>query len=110
VGWHVADSETTLQTATISVSNSGAGSFSVVAAENANWLTVSQSGSSTPLQLTLTADPAALESGQSIHTNLQVTGTSGSGTEIVIVPVSFSKGEVTFGSTFRVFLPVILKP
>lgn len=110
-GWHVADGETTLQSATISVSNSGDDTFTVTATENASWLTVSQSGNSTPLQLTLSADPSAIESGQTLQTTLQIVGTSSAGTQVVNVPVSLSMGEITAGDgSFRIFLPVLIKP
>ena len=61
IGWHIGDDEMAMQTASISVSNSGADSFTVSVAEDANWLSVSQSGSTTPLQLTLTGEPIDLE-------------------------------------------------
>lgn len=71
VGWHVGDGETALQSATVSVANSGDDTFSVAITENVPWLSVSQSDSDTPLELTLTADPAYLESGQRQSTMLQ---------------------------------------
>jgi hypothetical protein len=96
------------------VSNSGDDTFTVTATENAPWLSVSQSGSTTPLQLTLTADPAYLESGQTLDTMLSVEGTMASGTETLMVPVSLSMGYNPTpgpgGSMYKIFLPIVLKP
>jgi hypothetical protein len=112
--WHSADGETAMQSATVSVSNSGDDAFTVTATENAPWLSVSQSGSTTPLQLTLTADPAYLESGQTLDTMLSVEETTASGTETVMVPVSFSMGYNSTpepgDSMYKIFLPIVLKP
>lgn len=112
VGWHVAAGETAVQMATITVANSGADGFTVTTMEDAPWLSVSQSGSSTPLQLTLTADPAYLEPGQALSTMLQVEGTSSSGTETVLVPVGFAMGFVSdpVAGGYELFLPFVTKP
>jgi hypothetical protein len=112
VGWHVGDGETAMQSATVTVGNSGDDTFSVAVTESAPWLSVSQSGSATPLQLTLTADPSYLESGQTLDTILRVEGTTASGTETVMVPVSFSMGydpTPSGGSMYTIFLPVVVK-
>lgn len=112
VGWHVADGATALQTATVAVSNSGEGSFTVTTSEDAPWLNVSQSGSSTPLELTLTADPAFLSPGQTLAAELQIIGTSANGTQTVTVPVSMAMGYISMpgGGEFTLYLPVMLKP
>ncbi len=111
IGWHVGDDETALQTASISVSNSGNDTFTVTTSDDAPWLTVSQSGGSTPLQLNLTADPDYLSPGGTLSTILQVTGVSPSGTEIVDIPVTFSMGFILSpASGSEVFLPLIAKP
>lgn len=112
VGWHVDNGETALQTATISINNSGDGSFTVNVSENAPWLSVSQSGSTTPLQLTLAADPSYLESGETLVANLEIEGMSNSGTQTVIVPVGFAMGFISGlgDDNFTLYLPVILKP
>ncbi len=112
VGWHVNDGQTALQTATVAVSNMGEGSFTVSVSDDAPWLSVSQSGSSTPLELTLTADPSFLASGDALMGHLTVVGTTGSDTQTVVVPVSFSMGYIPGpGSSggLVVYLPVVLK-
>lgn len=113
VSFYVADGTTALQTTVIAVNNVGAGEFSVTVSENAPWLSVSQSGNSTPLQLTLTANPAFLASGQVLSANLLVTGSLDGNSQTVVVPVSFGMGQITHpggsgGSSL--YLPVILKP
>jgi hypothetical protein len=104
---------TALQTTTVAVNNVGEGEFTVTVAENAPWLSVSPSGSNTPLQLTLTADPAFLEPGQVLSTDLVITGNAGSGTQTVMVPVSFGMGAITqpgSGGSGVIYLPIIIKP
>jgi hypothetical protein len=114
VGWHVGEGTTSLQTATVRVSNAGEGTLKVTASEDAPWLTVGASGNTTPMTLTLTADPAFLAEGESLGTTLEVVGNAGGGDQQVDVPVSFSMGNVfdisTAGdSKHRVYLPVILR-
>lgn len=112
ISFHVADGVTTLQSRTVAVNNLGEGEFTVTVAEDAPWLSVSQSGSNTPLQLTLTADPAYLSSGQVLSANLLVTGTQNGSSQAVTVPVSFGMGDIIYpeGGGARIYLPVIFKP
>jgi hypothetical protein len=94
-GWHVADDETALQTATVSISNSGSGALNVSVINDAPWLSVSQSSSVTPLQLTLTADPSAVAPGDFIMTQLLVQGTAAGDTQVLHLPVSLAKGVIS---------------
>lgn len=116
VGWHVAEGETGLQTATISVSNSGDGTFTVSVSEDAPWLSVSQSGSTTPLQLTLTADPSYFSAGDTVMASLEIVGTADGSGQTVIVPVSLAVGYIDGaggsdgGGSHTIYLPALLKP
>ncbi|NJN53939.1 MAG: BACON domain-containing protein [Anaerolineae bacterium] len=112
VSFWVADGTTALQTTAVAVNNLGAGEFTVTVSENAPWLSVSQSGGSTPTMLTLTADPDFVQPGQVLSTNLLVTGSLGGGSQTVTVPVSFGMGQITHpgGGGGTIYLPVILKP
>ncbi len=111
VSFWVAEGTTALQTTTVAVNNVGEGEFTVTVAENVPWLSVSPAGGSTPLQLTLTADPAYLEPGQVLSAELVITGDAGSGTQAVVVPVSFGMGAITQpGGGGMIYLPVIVKP
>jgi hypothetical protein len=111
IGWHIGDDATAMQTATVNVSNSGTDSFTVSASEDVPWLSVSQSGSTTPLELTLTADPSYVGPRQTLSTTLQVVGTSSSGTQTINIPVTFARGYVfsPFGES-PIYLPLIISP
>ncbi|NBD95012.1 MAG: hypothetical protein GVY11_00845 [Gammaproteobacteria bacterium] len=91
-GWHVGEGETDPQTATLSVGNSGSGALSVSVSEDAPWLSVSQSGSSTPLELTLTADPNAIDPGNFVLTTMTIQGSGPGGDQTTEVPVAIAKG------------------
>lgn len=112
VSFYVDDGVTALQSRTMAVNNLGEGEFTVTVAEDAPWLSVSQSSSNTPLQLTLTADPAYLSPGQVLSANLLVTGTLDGSSQTVTVPVSFGMGDIIYpnGGVSRIYLSVILKP
>jgi len=113
IGWHVAAGTTTLQTATIALSNIGdTTDFAISVSENAPWLTVSPSAAATPLVLTLSADPTLLQTGAAASTVLQITGTANGSTQGLAVPVSLLVGEVTGGDVppntpAHVYLPVV---
>lgn len=95
IGWHVDDAETQTQVATMSVSNSGSGSLQVSVSSDASWLSVGQSGLSTPLELTFAADPSVVESGKFTTTEVIIQGVSAGGIQTLVVPVILARGFIT---------------
>jgi uncharacterized protein (TIGR03437 family) len=64
---------------------------SVLVTPSQSWLTVSQSSGTTPLQVTVSANPAGLSSGTYSDANFRVT----TPTQTITVPVSFTVGPIS---------------
>jgi hypothetical protein len=79
----------------MSVSNAGGGSLQVSVSSDASWLSVGQSGLFTPLELTLTADPSVVESGQFTTAEVIIQGVSSGGIQTLVVPVILARGFIT---------------
>jgi hypothetical protein len=73
----------------------GEGEFNLSISEDAPWLSVSQSGGTTPLAVTLSADPTLIKPGSAYTATLQIQGTINNDIQTVEVPVSFSMGLIT---------------
>jgi hypothetical protein len=72
VGWHVAPGRGVPQTATLRVSNVGAGTLRWIASEDAPWLTLSETSGTAPSTLTLTGNPAGMEPSSSVETVVMI--------------------------------------
>lgn len=110
--WHTEEGDTSLQTAEISLTNLGEGEFSVSVTEDAPWLIISPQAGSTPLTITLTADPGSLQLGTTTTTGLLIQGALNGNVQSLSVPVSFSRGLILRPyplepSGGRIYLPLI---
>jgi hypothetical protein len=100
VGWHIGAGDG-VQTAQLSIGNSGGGALGWQASSDQPWLTldaasgtVADGGATSTL--TLTADPTGLAAGKTHLAHVTVTLPAGGGNpaETVVVPVSLSIGDV----------------
>lgn len=119
IGWHIANAASGLQTAQISITNTGSGNLTWSAVDDAPWLSLSQSSGTVafdgnPSTLTLTANPLGLRIGTTYTARLVITkpATTGSPLQQITIPISLSLGPVYFmngGSPpYRFnFLPII---
>ncbi|MEE4330298.1 MAG: hypothetical protein V2J10_05475 [Wenzhouxiangella sp.] len=90
VGWHVGPEETALQSSTITVGNSGSGSFWFTATSDASWLLIERADE----KITLSVDPSNFEPGTFVTTELVIRGISGGPEQTIVVPVSLAKGFI----------------
>ncbi len=117
-GWQINSGVTTLQTADIAVNNSGGGSLTWTAADDAPWLSLSSAGDTIsdgdPQIITLTANPTGLADGTTHTAYVTITKpASGSDPEqTVTVLVTLSIGDIWSGppafapATNFIYLPI----
>jgi hypothetical protein len=123
VSWHVGAGSTEVQTAEISINNSGSGDLNWTASEDADWLelsvitgTVTADGD--PSALTLSANPSGLAEDATYSASLTVSipASGSTSAQNVVIPVSLSVGDVRSADTQiipsggnKVYLPTIIR-
>ncbi len=119
IAWQVGSGVTTLQTAEIVVNNSGGGSLTWTATDDAAWLTLSSAGGSIsdgdPQSIILTGDPSGMPGGatQTAHVTLTKASRRNDPVQVVTVLVTFSIGDVWSGPpaisppTSWIYLPLV---
>ncbi len=111
IGWQVAVGTTQLQTAALSISNTGDGVLTYTVGGNASWLSVTPASGTAPAVVALTADPTGLAGGTVRTTTLTITASGGAGQpdQIVTVPVRLVVGSAGNdpGSRAKAYLPLI---
>ena len=97
IAWHVANDETTTQSANLTVDNHGGGTLVVNVISDANWLLIDSATSvdavDAPRTFTITADPSQLPLGITSHATLTVQNVDNPN-DVVTVPVELSRGNV----------------
>jgi len=106
---------TALQSAQVSITNTGSGDLPWTASSNATWLQLDQAGGTVtagadPAVLTLSADPSGLASGTMLSAVVTISGAS----QTITIPVSLSVGPVRLVSNvspsfLTFYLPLIRK-
>jgi hypothetical protein len=123
VSWHVGAGSTEVQTAEISINNSGSGDLSWTASDNADWLELSMiTGTVTadgdPSALTLSANPSGLAEDTTYSTNLTISipAEGDAPAQTVVIPVALSIGDVRSAETQiipsggnKIYLPTIIR-
>jgi hypothetical protein len=123
VSWHVGAGATELQTAEISINNSGSGDLLWTVSDDADWLTPSViSGTVTadgdPSSLTLSADPSGLAEDATYSASLTISMPAQGSipAQTVVIPVALSIGDVRSADTQiipsggnKIFLPTIIR-
>ncbi len=121
VGWQINTGETTIQTAQISVSNSGGGTVNWTAADDAPWLSLDLTsgsiGTGDPQTVTLSANPASLADGVT-HTAIVTITKPANGSDpeqVVTVLVTLSVGDVRSGpppaapAIGKIYMPLVVR-
>jgi hypothetical protein len=99
----------------VEISNAGDGTLDWLAQEDAPWLALSATESTSPSTLELTADPAGQVDGTVLSTTLWITSPASAErvTERVAIPVSLRVGDVyrIYCNTVwdSVYLPLVLR-
>lgn len=113
VNWHLAPGTTALQSAVVSVINAGSGSLTWTASSDRSWLSLSAGSGTTPVTLTLTANPTTFSEGNVYTATVTITADPGGGQPLqtVVLPVRVSVGNVVRGPILtldrRIFLPLV---
>ncbi|WP_287158338.1 BACON domain-containing carbohydrate-binding protein [Chloroflexus sp.] len=113
VNWHLAPGTTALQSAVVSVINAGSGSLTWTASSDRSWLSLSAGSGTTPVTLTLTANPTTFNEGNVYTATVTITADPGGGQPLqtVVLPVRVSVGNVVRGPILtldrRIFLPLV---
>ncbi len=79
VNWHLAPGTTALQSAVVSVINAGSGSLTWTASSDRSWLSLSAGSGTTPVTLTLTANPTTFSEGNVYTATVTITADPGGG-------------------------------
>ena len=118
VGWQVDADANDIQTAVISINNSGSGELKWNASVDAAWLSLSAasgtvSADGDPSSLTLSADPSGLAAGSTYTAALTITTDGLDPVQTLVIPVTLSVGDVhtvtpqVAPGSGKVFLPLI---
>lgn len=120
VGWQVNAGSTEVQTAVVSINNSGSGDLEWSASEDAAWLSLSATSGTVSADgdaslLTLSTDPGGLTAGSTYSATLTITTSGLDPAQTVVIPVSLSVGDVysvpnpEVPPSGTIFLPLIKK-
>jgi hypothetical protein len=107
VNWQVAAGETVLQSAALTLTNTGGdAAIDWTAVSDAPWLALDQSAGTVPATLTLSGDPSGLVANSSNTANVTITFSSAAlpAPVVVVVPVSLQVGA---GETWQAVLDLI---
>ncbi|MFN8533032.1 MAG: hypothetical protein U0556_05765 [Dehalococcoidia bacterium] len=90
VAWHVPTGSTAVQTATLGVSNIGAGALNWTGADDASWLTLAPTTGAAPSSVVISANPSGLPNGFFASATITISGAA----QVVTVPVTIAVGDV----------------
>ncbi len=96
IAWSVAAGSTQLQSAQVTISNSGGGDLRWTASTDAPWLLVNPTEGSAPAVVTVTAGPAGFAAGTQPHANVLVSAPDVPG-QAVTIPVTLTIGNLYAG-------------
>jgi hypothetical protein len=107
LAFHAAAGATSSQSAQVAIANSGGGTLSWTASDDAAWLSVDAASGTAPATLTVTADSSGLEAGRTYMATLTISSAA-AGSPIVI-PVALSVGQVWTppAAAYWVYLPLM---
>lgn len=94
--WHLPSGTTDVQTALLSITNSGGGNLQWTATTDATWITLSAAGGTAPASITVSVDPTGMTEGSIRTANIvvNVAGGEGQAAQSITIPVTLALGAV----------------